>query len=60
MEVGDTLGNSLQHGTCFSLREKLLAENFVQQFTTSHPLRHQVNFITIVIYLKQEDGQNEK
>lgn len=40
VQVLDGLGDGVEDGTGFSLWEKLLSEDFVQQLPSFHQLRH--------------------
>lgn len=53
MEVVNSLCNGVKNSTCFSLGEKLLPEDSIQQLPSLHQLRHQVYIPALVIHLTQ-------
>ena len=55
MEIFDDTRNFVHHSSSFSLGEKLLPENFVEQFSSSHQLEHQKNLVLLLEHVPQAD-----
>lgn len=58
VQVLHSLGDGVEDSAGFSLREKLLSQDFVQQLASFHQLRHQVHRAPVVIHLTQENNAN--
>lgn len=49
------LGDGVEHGAGFPLREELLPQDLIQQLSSLHQLRHQEHRAAVVIHLQQEN-----
>lgn len=58
MQVLQRLGDGVENSARFSLREKLLSEDFVQQLAPFHQLRHQVHRAAVVVHLRHGNNTN--